>query len=233
LLVDAIVKTFPPGSVLTGRRVDAVTQLGESLRVSAGDEDFLAEACVCAVPASVLNGIAFNPPLPREQAAAAEELQYSRIVKTQMLFSQRFWPVDDFSLLTDRTSHHFFHTTLGQPGQQGILCNYSTGDKADVIAAQDEVGRERLLLADLAGVSGAGSAQLLSAFSTPWQRDELTGGAYAVYGPGQITRIRSMLRQPHDWTAFAGDHLGDDHGYMEGAVASGESAAQWLMQKSG
>ena len=233
LLVDAIVKTLPPSSVLTERCVDAVTQSSEGLKITAGSEVFSAEACVCAIPASVLNRIAFHPSLPADQSAAAEELQYARITKTQMLFSRRFWPAEDFSLLTDRIAHQFFHTTLSQPGQRGILCNYSTGDKADVIAAQSDAGRERLLLADLAGVPGADCAQLLATVCMPWQRDELTAGAYAVYGPGEISRIRPLLRQPHGCIAFAGDHLGDDHGYMEGAVASGEAAAHWLMQRNG
>ncbi len=232
LLVDAIVKSLPPSSVLTGRKVDAVFQSSEGVRVQAGAETFAAEVCVCAIPASMLSGIVFEPHLPEAQAAAAAELQYARIVKTQMLFSKRFWPAEDFSILTDRTSQQFFHTSSGQTGEQGILCNYSTGDKADVIAAQDDRGRERLLLTDLEGVPGADHAQLLSTFCTPWQRDELTGGAYAVYGPGQISRVRPLLRQPHGCIAFAGDHLGDDHGYMEGAVASGETAALWLIERN-
>ena len=233
LLVEAMLKSLPPGSVLTDRKVELASQSSGGVRVQAGEEVFQAEACVCAIPASMLNGIVFEPALPEAQAAAAEELQYARIVKTQMLFSNRFWPAEDFSLLTDRTSQQFFHTTLGQPGERGILCNYSTGDKADVIAAQADGGRERLLLADLAEVPDSDSAHLLSTFCTPWQRDELTGGAYAVYGPGQISRIRPLLRQPHGSIAFAGDHLGEDHGYMEGAVASGQAAALWLMRRDG
>ena len=231
MLVNALVNNLPDRAVLTDRKVNAVSQSIEGVRVQAGNEVFLADACVCAVPASILSKVVWEPALPAAQAAAAEDLQYARIVKTQMLFSHRFWPADDFSLLTDRTSQQFLHTTLGQPGDRGILCNYSTGDKADVLAAQDDLGRNRLLLADLAGVPNAESARLLSTFCTPWQRDELAGGAYAVYGPGQLSRIRPLLRQPHGCIAFAGDHLGDDHGYMEGAVASGKAAALWLMQQ--
>ncbi len=231
LLVEALVKHLKPGSVFSGRFVQAVAQTGGGVQVTAGNEIFEADACVCAIPASMLLKTTFDPPLPEAQSAAAEQLQYARITKTQMLFSERFWPSEDFSLLTDRTSHQFFHTTLGQPGRQGILCNYSTGDKADVIAAQNQEGRDRLLLADLAEALPAGAAQLRATHCKPWQQDELTGGAYAVYGPGQISRIRPLLRQPHGRIAFAGDHLGDDHGYMEGAVASGEAAAQWLMQR--
>ena len=232
LLIDALAQSLPAGTVFTGRTVDGISQSGEGVRVRAGNEVFCADACVCAIPASMLRGIAFTPALPSAQAAAANELQYARIVKTQMLFAQRFWPAEDFSLLTDRTSQQFFHTTLGQPGERGILCNYATGDKADVIAAQGEGGRERLLMADLAGVPGARSARLQATFCKPWQRDELAGGSYAVYGSGQISRIRPLLRQPHGCIAFAGDHLGDDHGYMEGAVGSGEAAAAWLTGRS-
>ena len=85
-------------------RLEVVSQSSEGVRVQAGEEVFLAGACVCAIPASVLNGIVFEPALPKAQAAAAEELQYPRIVKTRMLFSKRFWPAEDSSLLTDRTS---------------------------------------------------------------------------------------------------------------------------------
>ena len=111
------------------------------------------------------------------------------------------------------------------------MCNYSTGDKADVIAAPDDGGTRTLAHGGFSGGARGRLGATAIHFCTPWQRDELTGGAYAVYGPGQLSQIRPMLQQPHGLIAFAGDHLDDDHGYMEGAVASGEAAALWLISQ--
>ena len=116
--------------------VEKIVQRGGRVTVTAGGRDFTADACICTVPARVLNKIAFDPPLPAAQRAAAEKLQYARIVKNQILFNERFWGAEDFSLVSDVTSHYYFHSTKDQPGKQGILCSYAIGEKADVLASQ-------------------------------------------------------------------------------------------------
>ena len=64
--------------------------------------------------------------------------------------------------------------------------------------------------------------------SYAWQRDVYTQGAYAVYRPGQWFTLRPILQQPHGKVFFAGEHLADWQGFMEGAVVTGETAAAAL-----
>ena len=64
--------------------------------------------------------------------------------------------------------------------------------------------------------------------SMAWQRDVHTQGAYAVYRPGQWFSLRPVLQRPHGKVLFAGEHLADWQGFMEGAVVTGEAAAQAL-----
>lgn len=113
--------------------VEEISQRGGRITVTAGRERFTADACICTVPARGLDKIRFNPPLPAAQAAAAEQLQYARIIKNSVLFDERFCGAEDFSLVSDATSHYYFHSTKNQPGKQGILCSYAIGEKADVL----------------------------------------------------------------------------------------------------
>ncbi len=109
-----------------------ITQHSGHVFVRAGSEVFRADACICTVPARVLNNIRFTPALPDAQVKAAWELQYARIVKNAITFENRFWKDDDFSLVSDTTSHYYFHATQKQRGTAGVLTSYAVGDKADV-----------------------------------------------------------------------------------------------------
>jgi monoamine oxidase len=65
-----------------------------------------------------------------------------------------------------------------------------------------------------------------------WQRDVHTQGAYAFYRPGQWFTLRPILQRPHGKVLFAGEHLADWQGFMEGAVVTGEAAAHALAGRS-
>ena len=59
-----------------------------------------------------------------------------------------------------------------------------------------------------------------------WGNDEYSRGAYAMYGIDQWFKLRPLLAQPFMNTHFAGEHLADWQGFMEGAIETGEAAAE-------
>lgn len=229
VLIDAIAARRGPGALHLNSPVTSIHQRAGEVTVKTSKDTFTADACIFAAPASVLNAIHFDPPLPAAKALAADELEYGRIIKTQMLFDRRFWPAEDFSLMSDETAHQYFHSTQGQPGSRGILCSYAVGDKADVLASQTKADRQAQLMRDLKAVSPDAAAALIDTTAQPWQDDPWVHGAYAIYHPGQWFRIRPLLEEPHGKILFAGEHLGEWQGFMEGAVSSGEIAAQHLL----
>jgi monoamine oxidase len=229
MLVQALAARLAPGALHLSSPVKSISQRAGRVTVATASERFIADSCIFAAPASVLNSIQFDPPLSPAKTLAAYELEYGRIIKSQILFGHRFWPAEDFSLMSDETSHQYFHSTQGQPGPRGILCSYSVGDKADVLASQTKPERQAQLLRDLTAVSKNAPSALIDTFDQPWQDDPWVHGAYAMYRPGQWFRVRPLLEQPHGKVLFAGEHLGDWQGFMEGAVSTGEIAAQRLL----
>lgn len=216
------------GTIRYQMPVDEIRQRAGRVRVTAKGERFEADACICTVPARVLTRIRFDPPLPSAQRAAAERLQYSRIIKSSVLYDERFWGADDASLVSDVTSHFYFHSTQRQPGKQGVFTSYAIGEKADVLAAQDDARRMEIISRELAPFSRRAVETQRAIASYAWQRDPHTRGAYALYRPGQWFTVRPLLQQPHGKVLFAGEHIADWQGFMEGAVVTGEAAAKEL-----
>jgi monoamine oxidase len=229
-LVEAIVAKLPAGSVHLNSPVVSVVQRSGVVTVSTAQEKFTADTCVFAAPSSVIPSIQFDPPLLAAKARAAEELEYCRIIKTQVLCSERFWPAGNFALMSDETSHEYFHTTQGQAGPRGILCSYAVGDKADVLASQTEARRQQIVTEDLLYVSPLAEKAVMATYAKAWQRDPWVHGAYAIYHPGQWFTLRPLLHQPHGKVLFAGEHLSEDsQGFMDGAVGTGNDAARALL----
>lgn len=59
-----------------------------------------------------------------------------------------------------------------------------------------------------------------------WGTYMYSKGAYALYGKDQWFRIRPILQEPFLNTHFCGEHLADWQGFMEGAINTGEAAAE-------
>ena len=189
-----------------------------------------ADAVICTVPINSLLKIKFDPPLPPAQRDAAERLTYARICKNSVLYDERFWKDENFSMVSDVTSHFYFHSTQSQPGRQGILTSYAVGEKADVLAAQSDQRRMRIITNDLIDFDDDAPKLARGIASYAWQRDEFTDGAYALYKPGQWFGIRPILARPHGKVLFAGEHIADWQGFMEGAIETGEAAAASLIR---
>jgi monoamine oxidase len=232
-LVNALAAAIGEDRIHTGAPVTEVRQRAGRVSVVAGGRTFDADACVCTAPARVLDKINFDPPLTPAHREAAEQLQYSRIVKNSVLFDERFWRAENFSVVSDVTSHYYFHSTQSQPGRRGILCSYAVGEKADVLAAQGPSRRTDIITRDLAPFDERAPRLARSIESYAWQRDPYTQGAYAFYRPGQWFKLRPALQRPHINVLFAGEHLSDWQGFMEGAVVTGEEAAKALAGRVG
>ena len=193
-------------------------------------ETFKADAVICTAPTNSLLKIKFSPALPTVQREAAEKLIYARICKNSVLYERRFWKDENFSMVSDVASHFYFHSTQNQAGQEGILTSYAIGEKADILASQSDERRMKIITNDLKDFDEDAPKFAKAISSYAWQRDKYTDGAYALYRPGQWFGVRPILQRPHGKVLFAGEHLADWQGFMEGAIETGEAAAQSLIR---
>ncbi len=191
----------------------------------ANGEKFEGDKIICTVPTFALQKIKWEPGLPKEKMVAMNALQYARINKNIFLFDERFWKDESFDMVTDTPVHYFYHGTKNQPGTKGALVGYSIGDKADVISKQDEAFRSALVQQCVQPGFPGIQNKIIKQVNYYWGEDEFSKGSYAVYGKGQWFGIQPILRRSFLHTHFAGEHLADWQGFMEGAIETGETAA--------
>jgi monoamine oxidase len=186
---------------------------------------FKADKIICTAPTFAVKNIKWEPGLPADQVNAMNELQYARINKNPLLFKKRFWKDESFDMVTDQSPHYFYHATKNQNSKKGVLISYTIGEKAAVVANQSDDWRENMVMQTLKPHFNDAKEEFERMTNYYWGNDMYSHGAYAMYGKGQWFRVMPILKRSHIHTHFAGEHLAEWQGFMEGAINTGEEAA--------
>ncbi len=192
-------------------------------------QTFTAEKLICTTPLYALQKIQWTPQLPAIQIEAINSLQYARIGKFPIVFSEKFWKEENFDMITDTPAHYFYHGTKNQEGKSGVLISYAIGEKADVLASVSQKQREAIILDALKPAFGDVKKYVSESLMYYWGVDAFSKGAYAFYGKSQWFGTMPVLQKPFMNTYFAGEHLAEWQGFMEGAINSGEEAVEKIL----
>jgi len=235
LLADAFADRIGRENIRYGHRAIDVVQAGKRVTVACQTDDgshenFEGDHVVCAIPTFAVSRIKWDPPLPVEKQEAMDALQYARIVKVVVEFDEKFWKDEDFDMVTDLYGHYFYNSAKGQASPKGALTGYIVGDKADIIARQDDAFKRQVIVDSLRPAFGDVSSLITKQVSYYWGNDQYSKGSYALYGKGQWYTVMPVLKSRFERVHFAGEHLADWQGFMEGAINSGEEAAGELIE---
>lgn len=201
----------------------------------------MADRAVLAMPFSVLRQVHGIDRLGLSQVKqkSIAEWGYGTNSKQMIGFHSRFWrngqagvPVNTGELFTDLPSQCYWETSRLQAGDAGILTNFLGG-----VAGREATSHQwQTALHDLDGLYGLpahkhyvsdqhdGNQAFFNWFHNPWAK-----GSYTCPKPGQYTTLMGSAQEPEldGRLFFAGEHCSIDWaGYMNGAVQSGNIAAQ-------
>ncbi len=222
-------------SVRLDSAVTKVEQHPWGVRVHAGHGASVttvdAARLVLAAPPPALRAVSFDPPLSSGVAAMIDELDLGHALKVSTQYDRRFWRSEGLSgfTITDLPFGTGWDATDSEPGGEdrpGVLTQFVTGNAARFGAALGARDRISSFQRQLDAVYPEGRPDRSEVATTmAWADEPYTGGGYAVYAPGQLTRFWPLLRQPHGAIWFAGEHTETLAGYMESAVRSGHRVA--------
>jgi monoamine oxidase len=208
--------------------VDAVTQDAAGVTVRAGGSSLDADRVLCTVPLTVLDRIAFAPPLSEEKAAAAAGgFFYQPSTRVFVQFERRFWEDDGLNgwALTD-WPEELWHPTWDLSGPEGVLLSYVRGNRALALDALERDARVQAVLDHWEDVFPGVGNHVLEATSHSWQEDPWSRGAYAAPTSAQDDALGTAVGAAEGRVHFAGEHASSDRGWMQGALASGLRAAR-------
>jgi monoamine oxidase len=200
-------------------------------------QDIEADQVVLTLPFSTLRSVDLQLPLPEVKLRAIKTLGYGTNAKIIAGFNRRVWQQQGSqgSAFSDLPFQESWETSLGQPGQGGLLTEFLGGNRG-LAANQGSTQEQARAFATQFDQLYPGTAAAYNgkAVRFHWPSAPSALGSYACYLPGQYTTIRAAEGEAVDNLFFAGEHTSlDFQGYMNGASESGERAASEVLAKMG
>ncbi|KYC40782.1 amine oxidase [Scytonema hofmannii PCC 7110] len=231
-LVDALAKVLGE-RVHTRTPVRRIQQtennlVSVSIETANGLVEAKASTVIVAIPWSVLRHIPIVAPFTDSQQDAIFHLPYGSLVKTLLQYPYRFWSKPNFGItLLDAEYQVVWEPSFAQMGTERILSCFSGGSRS-VELSENAVDRA---IATVRTVYPE-APEIVTSRSYDWSADEWSKGAYCYFRPGDLDRFNPHLMQRAGHIFFAGEHTApvEYRGYMEGAIRSGQRAAQQVLE---
>jgi monoamine oxidase len=193
-----------------------------AVRLRAGGAELDADACVVAVPATVLGRIAFDPPLPAAVASALGGVRYGHAAKLFVPLRSAAAP----SAVMSVPERYWTWTATGDGADVQPVVSAFAGSSAALHGLAVERGPGRWL-ESVAALRPELELDPSGALLSTWSDDPWAGAAYSTSPPPELVE---RFAEPAGPLAFAGEHLGGDFAaLMEGAIRSGRRAARALL----
>jgi len=180
-----------------------------------------ADVCVVAVPAGRLGRPAFEPALPAPLADALGRVLYGAAAK---LFVPLRRPAPPSAVMSV-PERYWTWTATGAGDEPQPVVSCFAGSPEGLAQLELSTGPQRWL-ASLERLRPDLELDLEGALLATWP-----GGAYSTSPPAELAELAAHPTGP---LAFAGEHLGGTYAaLMEGAIRSGQAAAQALLTRTG
>ncbi|WP_454198738.1 flavin monoamine oxidase family protein [Nocardia sp. Marseille-Q1738] len=215
-------------AVHLNRPASAITRTATAATIDTPAGTVHATRVIITAPPPIAAAIRHDPPLPPQRQLAQRNTVMGTIYKAVAVYDTPFWRDSGFSgeiVALDGPAPASFD--ISPPGGPGHLCFLIPGRAARALDRLTPADRRDTILAASARHLGGPAAKPLSWHEKSWHHDPHVGGGYsALPTPGFLTAITHAAAStgPIHW---AGTETAPRWtGYFEGAVQSGERAAQ-------
>ena len=222
-------------AVMLGKPVRKIVRKQDGVEVVTDDDVIEGRYVIVCVPPALAGRIDYEPGVSVGRDQMTQRFAMGATVKIIVTYERTFWRQagysgevvssdGPFSVVYDNTSHD---------GKQAALVGFIVGRHARQWSSQPASDRERRVLAVLARYFGD-EARLCQEYheldwgAEPWSRGCPVGGL----PPGVLTSSFAHLRKPEGRIHWAGTESATEWmGYMEGAIQSGERAADEVLRR--
>jgi monoamine oxidase len=239
---------FVGGSQLVAQRVAAalgsrvrlrtpvrgISQTVSGVSVQADGLTVQARRVVVAIAPPLTARIQYTPLLPAARDLLTQRMAMGALMKVEAVYPTPFWRgqalTGQFLTTTGPVGYAFDNSP--PDGSLGVLAGFVGGDQNRTYGTQSPTQRRAAVLQQYATIFG--DNRFLSPsqyFDLDWTVEEFSrGGPTALFGPGTLLAYGPALRAPVGRIHWAGTETSDYwQGYMDGAVRSGERAADEVL----
>ncbi len=223
--------------VVLSAPVRRIAQDGGGLVVDADGVSARAQRVIVAVPPPLAARISFSPSLGGRRDQLMQRMAHGALTKCAAVYPEPFWRAEGLTgqAVTDQGPVVTTFDNSPPDGSPGVLLGFIAGAEAIRHARRSEAERRRIVVDSFARLFGPEAAQPGIYLETAWAEEEWSrGGPVCSFAPGALAQYGEALRRPTGRVHWAGAETATVWcGYMDGAVRSGERAAEEVLDAEG
>jgi monoamine oxidase len=216
--------------------VRRIRELDGGVEVEGDRTSVRAQRVIVAAPPLLAGRIEYDPALPPDHAGLLQSYAPGAVIRGVSTYDEPFWRADGLTGETFAPGSPVVVSIDQSPrdGSPGILSSYVVGRDAIRLAALDAPERRRLWLDELAKRLGPRARTPRAFLEVDWSAEQWSlGGTIGHVPTGVLTAYGQALRRPVGRIHWAGaERAVEMHGLIEGAVRSGERAADEVLAVS-
>jgi monoamine oxidase len=224
-------------AVMLGAPVRRIAQDGGGVTIEATGLTLRAHRAIVAVPPPLAARITFSPSLGGQRDQLQQRIAGGAMTKCAAVYPEPFWRERGFTGQAVSDDGPISTTFDNSPpdGSPGVMLGFIAGREAIRHARRPQSERRRVVLDCFARLFGEEAAHPGIYHEQQWAEEEWTrGGPVFSPGPGTISAYGEALRRPSGRIHWAGSETSTVWcGYMDGAVRSGERAAEEALDAEG
>jgi monoamine oxidase len=186
-----------------------------------------------AVPPPLVDRMEFHPPLLPSHAQLAQRQPMGTAIKCNAVYDEPFWRPQGLNgfTISDTGPVKITYDNSPRDGKPGVLVGFFEGDAGSDFYDKSRHARRQAALECFARYFGPQARHPRRYLELVWAAEPFTRGAYGSYSPpGVITSIGHVAGRAVDGVHFAASELTPKWvGYMDGAIRSGELAADEIV----
>jgi monoamine oxidase len=226
-------KISPP--VIVNAAVRGIEQDAEGVTVHARGNAFRARYAIVALPPALAGRIDYAAPLPARRDQLTSRLPMGSVIKYVAAYDRPFWREAGFSgeAVSDTGITVTTFDDSSADGKHPALVTFSDGRAARDWSDRSPAERQQAVLDEFVRFFGPQAARPVAFAEKNWNDDPWSRGCYVgVAGPGTLTACGEALREPCGRLHWSGTETATEWmGYMEGALQSGERAAEEVLAR--
>src|SRR3954447_10596092 len=224
--------------VVLGSPVRRIVQSRGRVTVTSDRYTVNCKRVIVAIPPTLVGRIDYHPILPPERDQLTQRYGQGTLTKVAAVYDRPFWRdkgLTGQAVSIDGLVSATFDDSPqdGGVGGVGVLFGFVGGDAARTYQRMSpQEGRDKVL-GEFAGFFGEDARSPKDFFETRWTTEQWTRGCPAVIaGPGTLLAYGDQMRAPYGKIHWAGTETSTYwNGYMDGAVRSGQRAAQEVLDE--
>lgn len=222
------------GEVRLDAPVRSIRWRSSGAEVLTDTECFRCDRVVVAMAPPLAGRIDWQPEMPPRRLQLMHRMPMGSVMKCIAVYERPFWRDrgESGESVSDAGPMAITFDDSAPDRRHGALLGFVLGDRARHWGARAARERRDAVVQQLTGLFGEEAAQPVDYIEKDWCADPWSAGCYvAIMPPAVMTRYGSVLREPVGPIHWAGTETATVwNGYMDGAIQSGERAAQEILE---